>query len=402
MLFWKDEFNMEDISLVFPSSPFLIDQGVFPPLGILYLASCLESKGISVKCFDFGIGHTKEMVDTEIVGISFSTAQKKEGFDLIRYYESKNKLVIVGGPHATHLPQECFNAGAFKVVEGYSLSRLFTIFGIFLREDEFNSFDDFPLPNRHLLPITDYKYFINGRKATPIMTTRGCFSSCAFCGRIPAPMQMRSAKNIIKEIDQINRDFGYTAFMIFDDVFTASKSRLKFVSNYYKDKDYLFRCFSRTDLLSDDVCRLLKQMGMVEVGLGVESGSMAILERNMKGVSPDTNEIAVDLLKKYGIRAKTFLIIGLPGETEETIQETVNWIERVQPDDLDISIFKPMPGSDIYNNPKKYGISFNKDDSFWYKGKPGEYQTTVELKNLSSEKMLYYRNLLEEKFKKWN
>ncbi|MFA5049110.1 MAG: radical SAM protein [Patescibacteria group bacterium] len=391
-----------EISLVFPNSPFLIDSGVFPPLGILYIASCLETKDIEVKCYDMGIGHTPDMIDTEFVGISLTTAQKKEGFELIDYFKRQGHFVVVGGPHATHERQDCINAGADEVVFGYELKQLFKLFNKQLNHNEFAFFNEFPIPNRHLLPVKDYKYTINGRKATPIMTTRGCMGKCSFCGRIPGYMQLRSAKNVIKEIDQINVEFGFDAFMIFDDVFTSSKSRLKQIADYYSDSKFIFRSFSRTDLISEAVCRDLKRMGMVEVGLGVESGSRAILARNTKGSTPETNHKAVKLLQEHGIRAKTFIIIGLPGETERTINETIEWIEKTQPDDLDISIFKPMPGSDIYMNPEKYDVQFDKDDVFWYKGTPGKYETKVQLKGLSSEKMIEYRNLLEEKYKKWN
>ena len=82
---------MKELSLIFPSSPFLIEQDVFPPLGILYLTSCLQSKGIKVHCYDMGIGHTPDMVKTEYVGISLLTAQKNEGLELIKYFKEQGK-----------------------------------------------------------------------------------------------------------------------------------------------------------------------------------------------------------------------------------------------------------------------------------------------------------------------
>ena len=393
---------MKELSLIFPSSPFLIEQDVFPPLGILYLTSCLQSKGIKVHCYDMGIGHTPDMVKTEYVGISLLTAQKNEGLELIKYFKEQGKYVIVGGPHATHKYGDCYKAGADLVINGYDLRLLFGRFGITLLPDEFIHFNDFPFPDRNALPIKDYKYKINGKPATTLMTSRNCFGNCSFCGKIPGSMQLRTARSVVSEIEKIHEDFGYEAFMIFDDVFTASKRRLQQIADFFCNTGFLFRCFSRTDLLNEEICRALKKMGVVEVGLGIESGSKKVLEKNIKGTSPDMNTKAVKMLHDYGIRAKAFLIIGLPGETKQTIEETEKWILEAKPDDVDFSIFKPMPGSPIYNNPKKFGIEFDPDDTFWYKGTPGKYETTVKLNGLVPEELLFYRNLLEEKYKKWN
>ena len=82
------------------------------------------------------------------------------------------------------------------------------------------------------------------------------------------------------------------------------------------------------------------------MGIGVESGSKRILDLNLKKSTPDINGTAFKMLKMYGIRTKAFLIVGLPGETHETVRETIDWIEENEPDDLDVSIFQPLPAAD--------------------------------------------------------
>lgn len=392
-----------DITLIFPKSSFLIQEGVFPPLGILYLSAYLKNRGISVQCLDLGIGHTKEMAESDIIGISMVTAQRDNAYDLISYYKEKGKTVVVGGAHATHSPEDCYSNGADYVIQGYGEEK---IYRFLLGKENFNNFIEphfksVPIPDRDALPITSYKYHIDNVATTTMMSSRGCPANCSFCAKLNNKVELRTSDQIIEEIDLLHNKYGFEGFMFFDDVFVLNKKRLSEVANYYEKSKFKFRCFARTDLLSDDVCRMMEQMGVVEVGLGIESGSDYILDVNTKGTNRQMNYEAVCLLHKYGIRAKAFLIVGLPGESLTTIRETSDWIEKAKPDDIDISIFKPLPGSDIYKNPDKYKITFSKEESGWYKGIPGKYETTVETEYLSSKEIIACRDLLEDKYKKW-
>jgi radical SAM superfamily enzyme YgiQ (UPF0313 family) len=145
----------------------------------------------------------------------------------------------------------------------------------------------------------------------------------------------------------------------------------------------------------------MNRLGVTEVGIGVESGSDKILRKNLKGTSREGNLRAFKLLRSHGIRAKAFLIVGLPGESEQTINETIEWIDIAQPDDLDISVFQPLPGSPIFNEPNKWGIEFvyNGNPS-WYKGKPGEYESTVSTQHLDGPALVAWRDELERRYKR--
>ena len=92
-----------DITLIFPSSPFLLDQAVFPPLGIMYLSAYLKESGMAVQCLDLGIGHTPEMAESNVIGISFTTPQRVESFELAKRFSQEDRMVIGGGPHPTHI-----------------------------------------------------------------------------------------------------------------------------------------------------------------------------------------------------------------------------------------------------------------------------------------------------------
>ena len=382
-----------DITLIFPSSPFLLDQAVFPPLGILYLAGCLKHYGLNVQCLDMGIGHTPDMAESDTIGISITTPQRLEAFALARYYKKQGRKTIAGGPHATHMSDECLDEGFDTVIQGRGEKPLLEAMGRFY-PDLFESY-----PDRDALPIHDYHYYVDGVPATPIMTTRSCPFHCAFCAKIDSNFQMQTAERTVAEIEYVHEKYGYKAFMIFDDVFTASKKRLGRIVDKVGGK-YLFRCFARSNLLDSKTCDLLRKMGVVEVGIGIESGSDDVLERNMKGTTRTMNTRAVQRLHDHGIRTKAFLIVGLPGETNESVVETADWIEEAQPDDIDISVFQPMPGSRIFAEPEKWGVKFNYNGKAgWYKGTPGQYETSVETEGLTSEEIIQWRDMLEREYK---
>jgi radical SAM superfamily enzyme YgiQ (UPF0313 family) len=232
------------------------------------------------------------------------------------------------------------------------------------------------------------------------MTSRGCPYHCSFCARIDVYYDFKTAEQVANEMLYLEETYGFKAFMIFDDIFIIPKSRLKRLVELVKDRNYTIRCFVRSNLVDWKTCQLLVDLGVYEVGIGIESGSISILDKNMKGTSAVMNSEAIRALRSYGIRAKAFMIVGLPGETHNTIKETKKWLEKTRPDDVDLSIFQPLPGSNIFKHPGDYDVEFFYNSNNWYKGKPGEYSTSVRTLELSSEEIVQYRDALEKQFKK--
>lgn len=403
---------MTHISLIFPSSPFLINQQVFPPLGILYLSAWLKDKGWKVQCLDMSMGHTEDNVKADIVGISITTAQRQEGFRVAKILKKKGKILIAGGPHATYMPQECLDNGFDYVVQGEGeevLNKLLgdLVVGSSIRDRVLKSegkpldVNKIPLPDRKALDIHAYNYWIDGTPATTIMTSRGCPYNCSFCARVTKGCRIQSADRTVEEIVHLSANYHFFAFMIFDDIFTINKSRTREIVERLEGKGYSFRCFSRANLIDEENCELMKRMGVVEVGIGVESGSDEILSKNIKGTTRSLNSQAFRLLKKYGIRAKAFIIVGLPGESIATISDTISWIKETEPYDIDVSIFQPLPGSPIFDNPEDWGIKFNYNGNpSWYKGIPGEYESSVSTASLSSRQIVEWRDYIEARYKR--
>lgn len=397
-----------DITLIFPRSPFLIHEDVMPPLGIMYLSATLKKAGFSVQCLDLGLGHTLDMITSSIVGVSFTTPQKDEAFLISKKMKELGKTTIAGGPHPTSAGAECKEHFDY-VIKGEAdvVLPVFLFYRMAKKSHydfpviscvEFTNIDAFPFPDRFALPIKDYQYTIDRTPATTIMTSRGCPANCSFCGKISKRFRVQSAERTVDEIEYIHETFGFRAFMIFDDVFIADKNRLEIVSNMLHEHNFIFRCFARSNLITEGSVASLKRMHTVEVGIGVETGSLEVLKKNMKGTTPATNLKAFQLLQDAGIRAKAFIIVGLPGETKETLEETVRWLKMAKPYDVDVSIFQPMPGSAIYKDPAKFGIEIIHDPT-WYKGTPGMYHASVR-GVLSADELVKYRDLLENEFKR--
>ena len=403
-----------NITLIHPTSPFLLNQAVFPPLGILYLASYLKQHGHGVKCVDLGLNPEFKaeigvLAESEIVGVSFTSAQRFEAFTIAKTLSAAGKVVIAGGAHATHAPQDCLDAGFNVAIKGEGEIPLLYFMnnphvrGI-LEGEDFTNINSQLFPDRDLLPIRDYKYTLDGELCTVLMSSRGCPFHCSFCARVTKHYRCQHAFRTVSEMLHLREHYGYKALMFFDDVFTLDKERLQDIARLLdtsgENGKFKIRCFSRTNLLSPETVWLLQKIGVVEVGLGVESGSNTILSQNLKGTTTSLNTRAVKLLQLHGIRAKAFLIVGLPGETEETVRETEQWIKEAQPDDIDVSVLQPYPGSSLFDDPAAWGIEFDKQSLSFYKGTPGQYISTVRTKHLSPEQIVNFRDELETKYKR--
>jgi radical SAM superfamily enzyme YgiQ (UPF0313 family) len=124
----------------------------------------------------------------------------------------------------------------------------------------------------------------------------------------------------------------------------------------------------------------------------VESGSQKILDGIRKQETVDDNRQAVLMMRKAGIRSKVSVIVGLPGESWETVEETRKFIEETQPDELDVGILQVYKGTDIWKNPQNYELTFS--EPTFYKGRPGEYQCKVSTPYMTSEELISARELL--------
>lgn len=357
------------ICLIRCPSPFLVDEKVFPPLGLMAVGTALKNRGHDVVISDTPLS------GYEYYGIGPTTPEYPYALEIRKLIKEK---IIIGGPHATLNPDECLGDGFDYVVVG--------------------GLSAYPLVDRTLVDIKSYQYFINGKLATTMMTSFGCPYKCAFCCKTDS-FRMRSAEDVIEEIRKLHSDFGYKAIMFFDDIFILDKERTEKICGCLKELGITWRCFARGDLLVKHGIEFVKMMadsGCFEVGMGIESGSDTILSVIDKGETVETIKTAIKIMQDAGIRVKGFFIIGLPSESLCTIKETKLFLKDVYLDDTDFTIFQPYAGSEIWKNKNAYDIQWNDLDykKMFYKGKEGEYQSLVWTSGLSQSDIVKGRDEL--------
>ena len=392
-----------NICLVSLPSPFLTDDKVFPNLGVLYLHAALQSRGIEAYVHDGKIEETPQGFSH--YGVSATTPQFPLAIEALQQIKSKNPQakIIIGGPHATVDPSSCLESGFDSVVQGYGEEALPLVMktGYEIVSEPYHPII---VPNRSAINIHKYKYFIDGREATSVMTSRGCPFSCAFCCKSAGKVTLHPASLVIAELKELMEVYGYEAFMFFDDIFVSNPKRLGCILAYLTGKNVLWRGFVRADMLlelGDDIVHDMALSGCVEVGMGVESGSDKILKIINKGEDTETIKKAVRLLHRHDIRVKGFFIVGLPSESRESVDDSAQLCFEAQFDDVDFTIYQPFKGSHIYENKEKYDIGWVESDlrDMWYKGNKN-YHSNIWTSHLSQNEIEEARDYLERRFKK--
>jgi radical SAM superfamily enzyme YgiQ (UPF0313 family) len=210
--------------------------------------------------------------------------------------------------------------------------------------------------------MNEYHRTIHGQPATHIVTLRGCPFDCAFCATeaIPRKVRFRSVENVMLEVDRLRESYGTKGLVIYDDQFLLSPDRVLSFCEEFGKRDLHWRCWSRADLITPPLLLRMRESGLTSITIGIESGDDFILARTRKRTTAWKNRDALLTCKETGVPVRCSLIYGLPGETPDSLRNTVNLVRTCQPDEWELSIFSPVPGSDIWNRPEAYGVSFDK------------------------------------------
>jgi len=404
-------------NFVIPPSPYLTDDLTFPNLGVLYLSAVLKQHNYNVFVIDLH-GHTDDWrhvlshyinANTNLWGVPCVTPEFPLAIEILKEIKTVDPKapVIIGGPMATCDYQVCLSAGFDKVVVGEGERAIVRIMegckDRILREPYILNLDEIPFPDRSAIDIYRYHYNIDGKKTTNVITTRGCFwSKCRFCCQTwDGKIRYRSSENVIEEL-KILSDMGFEGVAFSDDEFFSLRTRDLKICRGIEDLGMVFRCLTRSDLVTQEIAKVAARTGCRESLLGVESGSSKILQVVGKGITKEQNREAIKMLKENGIRVKALFMLGLPGESYDTIAETIRFIEETQPDICEFTIYTPYPNSTIWNDPSGFDISFNKEriltGGAWYKGIKGRYKSYVSSSSLTAEEIVDIRDELEEEY----
>jgi len=374
-----------------------------PPLGLCYIGAYLKHKGFSnVELLDFNLynyeyyGHYDylEMVplDSDVYGISVMTPQFRWLREITAYIKKYNPgaVVVSGGPHSTACPEDCLiDCDVDYAIQGegeLAFTKLVLdqdpsiIPGVTFMlgagvvtgtpRENIRDLDGLPFPDRDLTDLRKYKRQImhqseRGGQETPkavhLVTLRGCPFNCAFCdknnGRV---VRRRSVENVIAEIDHIRAAYGINAFVIYDDTFTLSRDRVYALCDAFKDRGSSWRTWARVNTVDREMLQRMKDSGCVKLLFGYESGDDRVLNIIDKKITRKQIIKSAHVCKEVGIGCYASLIYGLPGETRESIDNTISMIAEAQPDELHFHVLTPIPGSSIWDRPETYGLWIDK------------------------------------------
>ncbi len=242
--------------------------------------------------------------------------------------------------------------------------------GIAFREDghvevtrdsaPFPDYDDLPLPAYDLLPNLD-PYFISARAGQPftiMYTSKGCPYSCTFCTVARTRWKDRSAESVLSELRYLEDHYRIRTVSFFDETFTMSKKRVRAICEGIRQErlDIRWYCNTRVHLVDPDLLRDMHSAGCSGISFGVESGSQKILDGASKQATVAQAESAIRDAKAAGIKTYCAFILGLPGETRETAQDTIRFALRTLPNGAQFNVLAPYPGTQLHEQLQEQGL----------------------------------------------
>lgn len=251
--------------------------------------------------------------------------------------------------------------------------------------------DDLPTPLHNLLPLQKYRGPMMKGAYSFVVPSRGCTAGCIYCIKHVSyqwSLRLRSPENIMKEL-RLLKSLGINYFQFYADLFTMSRDQVIGICKAMIDEklDMHWMSNSRVDYVDEEMLRWMAKAGCWMISWGIESGSYEILKRAHKGADPAKAERALTWARQAGIRNWGYFIIGLPGETEETIKQTIAFSKKLP---LDIALFHvaaPYPGTPFFFEVVKNG---------WFR--PG---TRWEEVDMDRSTVLDYPNLRAERLEYW-
>ena len=229
---------------------------------------------------------------------------------------------------------------------------------------------------------------------------------------------MRTTENVVSELRHLYQTYGYKGFMLYDDELNVNSQMLELMNAIRDLQDemgvsFKLRGFIKAQLFTDDQAAAMVRAGFRWILTGFESGSPRILKNIQKRSTREENTRCIEIARRHGLKVKALMSLGHPGESLETIQQTKHWMMTTKPDDFDVTIITPYPGSPYYDDAKEENEAWvytfpetgdrlyaKEVDYFqtadYYKGNPdGGYVSYVWTDKLSSDMLVRERDDLE-------
>lgn len=404
------------VAIVAP--PYPLEEAPAPPLGVTYVAAAFEAAGAEVKIFDYIVSrYTPEKLHRQIdefrpdvLGATSVTLNFPGAAEIV--CEAKRHcpslVTLMGGPHVSFAAEKTlldypgidlivagegegtiaelmasrFDSASWEGIPGLVFRRGGRIVDSGVRPF-IEELDSLPLPARHLLPLSRYQalgYSIS------IITSRGCPYSCIFClGRrmVGNKVRLRKASLVVDEIEEILA-YGIDRINVADDLFVSSRGKVKEVCDEILRRGLHFKwsAFARVNTVDLETLKLMRSAGCDSISFGVETGNPEMLKRVRKGITLDQVRQAVSWCREAGIIAHTSFIVGLPGETRETMWETGEFAASLG-SLYGYHFLAPFPGTTVREEVDQYDLQILTDDWTRYDANSAIVRTSA----LSPEEM---------------
>jgi len=430
------------VTLITPPSGFLLDERVFPTLGILKVGASLRAAGVDVDHLDLsGVSNYLDVVrdykEESIFAITATTPQMPAAVKIARELKGRT---ILGGPHVT-LVNAATKRGNMRaelalfdlqaefdcLVAGDGEQAIFDALiktsGIIDADDPKSElwqtsqkFTESPWPSRSLVDMSSYHYAIDGSPATSMISQLGCPFECGFCGGRFSPMlrriRTRPKESVLLEMLYLHEVYEYTGIMFYDDELNVNRSMVELMRKIASmGIDWKLRGFVKAELFTEEQAAAMYAAGFRWLLCGFESGHPRILRNINKKATLEDNTRMLQIAHKHGLKVKALMSIGHPGESERTIYATRDWLLQERPDDFDLTCITVYPGTPYHDDAEPcddhYCYQFHGDrlysaevdfleDAAYYKGTPGEYHSFVWTDYLTARELVGLRDEVEE------
>lgn len=361
------------VCFINPPAPYLRQPGAQVPLGLLYIAALLRyTYEVTIKDYS-GLLVNEAINNLERADVYGLTCTSLQLLGVNRFSKLiKEKFpaskVVIGGPGtctAEYIDWEYVDVavqgeGELAMLE--LLSKGMTFSGVF-KGTPHSDIDSLPFPARDLVPtlggnVFAYNKNYVGDDSTQLLTSRGCPYNCSFCAapQINRTVRFRSNQSVLAEVDEVVKRFGTRQFRIADDTFLAKKNHTLKLCKELSKRDIVFRISTRVKPMDMDLLLAMKDAGLKEVSLGIESFDERVLHFLNKGATVKDNVRALELCHKAGITTRILMMIRTPFQTKTTTILNMNFINKVPFDIVCCTHYLPLPGSDVWNDPAKYRI----------------------------------------------
>lgn len=377
---------MMKITLINPTQTGVYSQ---PPLGLALIAAVLEREGYQVTVVEANAFKLRpedvvqQVNEADIVGLTAMTPTINSAIAIAKQLKKAhpNLSIVLGGAHATLLPEETMAAvpEIDIIVRGEAEQTIIDLLpalgnrdslgnipGITYRNDDeivnnpsvsqYTNLDSLPFLAYHLLPWKTYKPHPPHGRALPfaaIITSRGCPYRCSYCSKpvFGSKFRGQSPERVVDEVAYLQKQFGIKEFAFYDDVFTLDKKRAYAIADEIIKRDLKIHwtCETRVNLVDRDLLHHIKQAGCYSIAYGIESGSEEILNTLDKDISLKQIEEAARISREVGLQTIGYFMIGSPGESPETIKQTIQFAKKLKLDFAQFSVTTPFPGTKLYS-----------------------------------------------------